>query len=55
MTCRLFGAEPLSKPALKNKHQWNFNQITQLFIHENASENIVREMVAVLPGGGGGR
>ena len=26
----------------------NFNQNTQLFIHENASENIVCEMAAIL-------
>ena len=31
-----------------NKHQWNFNQNTKLFIHENASKNIVCEMAAIL-------
>ena len=36
---------------LKNKLQWNFNQNTQLIIHENASENIVCEMVAILSRG----
>ena len=41
--CRLFGAKPLSEtmlgycqPDLRNKLQWNFNQITKLSIHENA-------------------
>ena len=33
---------------LKNKLQWNFNQNTKLFIHENASENIVCGMTAIL-------
>ena len=32
---------------LRNKLQWNFNQNTKRFIHENASENIVCEMVAI--------
>ena len=51
MTCRLFGAKPFSTPMLGycqldswtigNKLQWNFDQNTTLFIHENASENIV--------------
>ena len=31
-----------------NKHQWNCTQNTTLFIHENASENIVCEMAAIL-------
>ena len=31
-----------------NKLKWNFNQKTKLFIHENASENILCEMVAIL-------
>ena len=55
MACRLFSAKPLSKPmpcyvnlGLRNKLQWNFNQNTKLFIHRNASENIVCEMVAIL-------
>ena len=34
-----------------NKLQWNFNQNTKLFIHENASEKIVCEMVAILSRG----
>ena len=49
MACRLFGAKSLSKPVLGycqldllgNKLQWNFNQNTELFIHEDAPENIV--------------
>ena len=31
--------------------QWNFNQNTKTFIQENASENIVCEMAAILSGG----
>ena len=39
--CRLFGAKPLSKSmlvvnsTLRNKLQWNFNQNTNLFIHQD--------------------
>ena len=33
---------------LKNKLQWNFNQITTLFIKENEFENDVCKMVAIL-------
>ena len=57
MACRLFGAKPLSKPyfdvkwALRKKRQWNFNRNIKLFIHENASENIVCEMAAILSRG----
>ena len=36
---------------LRNKLQWNFNKNTKRFIHENASENIVCEMVAILSWG----
>ena len=32
---------------LKNKIQWNFNQNTKLFIHENAYVYIVWEMAAI--------
>ena len=53
MACCLFSAKSLSKPmlvivdwTLRNKLQWNFNQYTKLFIHENASENIVCEMAS---------
>ena len=35
----------------RNKLQWNLNQNTKLFIHENASENIVCEMAAILSKG----
>ena len=33
---------------LRNKLQWNSNQNTKLFIHENAYENVVCEMAAIL-------
>ena len=36
---------------LRNKHQWNLNQNTKLFIHQNASENIVCETAAILSSG----
>ena len=39
------------KCAFSNKFQWNFNQSTKLFIHENASDNIVCEMAAILSRG----
>ena len=32
----------------RNKLQWNLNQNTKLFFHENACENIVCEMAAIL-------
>ena len=38
---------------LRNNFQWNFNQNTYIFIHENASEIIVCEMAAILSGGRG--
>ena len=34
-----------------NKLKWKFNKNTQLFIHENAYENIVCEMTAILSRG----
>ena len=37
----------------RNKLQWNFNQNTNVFIQENASENIVCGMAAILPKGRG--
>ena len=53
---RLVSAEPLPKPiwvivnwTLTNKLQWNFNQNTKLFIHENVFENVVWKMAAILP------
>ena len=36
---------------LRNKLQWNLNQNTKLFIHENASENIICEMLPILSRG----
>ena len=36
---------------LRNKLQWNFNQNSKIFIQENASENIVWEMAAILSRG----
>ena len=36
---------------LSNKLKWNFNQNTNLFIHESAFENIACEMVAILSRG----
>ena len=53
MACHLLGAKPLSKPVLgtpRNKLQWNY-QNTKLFIHKNASENIVWEKAAILSRG----
>ena len=58
MVCRPFGAKPLSKSMLvfinwtrSNKLQWNFNQTTKFFFHENVSEYIVCEMAAILSRG----
>ena len=55
MVYRLLGAKPLSKSmliivnwTLRNNFQCNFNQNTKLFIHENAFETIVCEMLAIL-------
>ena len=42
MACRLFGTKPLSKPVL------GYYQNTKLFIHENAPENIICKMAAIL-------
>ena len=36
---------------LRNKFQWNFNQNTKLFIHENPSETIVCQKTAILSTG----
>ena len=33
---------------LRNKLQWNFNRNTYIFIKENASENVIWKMVAIL-------
>ena len=44
----------LSIGPLGKKLQWAFNQSTELFIYENAFENVAWEMAAILYGGGGG-
>ena len=54
MACRLLLSKPLLGCCnwnLRNKLQWNFIRNTKLFIHENASENIVCEMAAILSRG----
>ena len=55
MACRLRGTKPLSNPMLGycqlDKLQWNLNQNTKLFIHENASENVICVMAAILSKG----
>ena len=58
MACRLFGVNPFLNQlwvivncTLKNKIQWNFDQNTKNVIFENASENVVWEMAAILTGG----
>ena len=58
MACRLFGAKPLSKSMLdyclldsKEQTSVKFNQNTKIFIHENAPEDIVCEMAAILSRG----
>ena len=53
MACRLFGAKPLPKPMLTfcqldSKEQ---TSNTKLFIHENAFENVVCEIAAILSRG----
>ena len=55
MACRLAGAKPLSEPmwdivdwALGNKFQWNLTRNSYIFIHENAFENVVWKMAAIL-------
>ena len=40
-----------SIPITSNKLQWNFNQNAKLFIHKNAFENVVCQMVAILSRG----
>ena len=59
MACRLYSAPShylnqcwiIVNWTLRNKLKRNFNQNTKLFIHENASENIVCEMAAILSRG----
>ena len=54
MVCRLDGAKPLSEPmleycwTLRNKLQWKFNRNSNIFIQENALENVVCEMASIL-------
>ena len=54
MACCLFRAKHLNQHwvivnwTLGKKLQWNFNQNTKLFIHENAYENIVCEMAPIM-------
>ena len=61
MACRLFGAKPLSEPLLgycqldpkeQTSAEWNFNQNTKHFIHENTCDDIVCEMAPILSRGG---
>ena len=47
----LLPSRPIVNWTLRNKLRWNFNQTTKLFIHENASENIVCEKAAILSRG----
>ena len=58
MACLLFGAMPSSKPILSycqldpyEQTSMNFNQNATFFINENAYENIVCEMAAILSRG----
>ena len=51
MACCLFGTRPLSELMMVFVNwtlQWNFNQSIKFFIQENASENIVCKMAAIL-------
>ena len=55
MACRLDGAKPLSEPTmdivnwtLGNKLNWNLNRNVYVFIQENAFENVVWKMAAIL-------
>ena len=47
MTCRLVGWNIVNR-TLGNELQWNSNRNKHLFIHENAFETVVCEMVAIL-------
>ena len=49
MACRLFSAKPLPK---HYKLQWNLNQNSSIFIQENAFENVICKMAAILSRGG---
>ena len=55
IACHLFGAKPLSEPTLayyqmdlRKIFQWNLNKNTSILIRENAFENTVRKMAAIL-------
>ena len=53
MACRLVGAKPFSEPMLKlyyhEQISLNIIRNSYIFIHENAFENVVCEMVVILP------
>ena len=34
---------------LRNKHQWNFNRNSNIFVQDNTFESVVCEMAAILP------
>ena len=58
MACRLFGAKALSKPTLGHHQLEHYERTSmkmskckKIFIHENASENIVHEIAAILSRG----
>ena len=58
MACHLFAPSHYLRQCwvivnciLRTKVQWNFNQNTKLFSHENASENIVCKMATILSRG----
>ena len=55
MVCCLIGAKPLSEPMLgycqldaKEQTAVKFKKNAKLFIHKNASQNIICEMAAIL-------
>ena len=55
MACHLSGAKPLSEPMLEyiswifgNKFQWNLGRKLYIFVQENAFENVVWKMAAIL-------
>ena len=57
MACRLIGRQAITQtnaaivligPLGTTRLQWDFNQNANIFIHENAFENIVCEMAAIL-------
>ena len=55
MAWHLLDAKPLSQPMLEysqlellgNKLQWSFNRNLNIFIQENAFENVVCEIMAI--------